>query len=157
MYAYFLQTFGAIAKGYRCSNRHYAYCKFRYREFQTFYLSSLYFFWRIPSSTLVWRAGSPTAHSSGTDRYISAILEDAPPEMLSSLWIMNHTILAKNDRMRASLDMKSTRISSRALFPVLFLLPQYRFLASAFKTYSLPNHKTKVLTDHFQIPGSVKN
>ena len=127
MYAYFLQTFGAIAKGYKYSNRHYAYCNFRYREFQTFYLSSLYFFWRIPSSTLVWRAGSPTAHSSGTDRYISAILEDAPPEMLSSLWIMNHTILAKIDRTRASLELKSARITSRVLFPVLLQLPQFRF------------------------------
>ena len=44
MYAYFLQTFGAIAKGYKYSNRHCAYRNFRYREFQTFYLSSLYFF-----------------------------------------------------------------------------------------------------------------
>ena len=157
MYAYFLQTFGAIAKGYKYSNRHYAYCNFRYREFQTFYLSSLYFFWRIPSSTLVWRAGSPTAHSSGTDRYISAILEDAPPEMLSSLWIMNHTILAKIDRTRASLELKSARITSRVLFPVLFQLPQFRFLASAFKTYSLTNLKTKVPTHHILIAGNVKN
>ena len=157
IYAYFLQTFGAIAKGYKYSNRHYAYRNFRYREFQTFYLSSLYFFWRIPSSTLVWRAGSPTAHSSGTDRYISAILEDAPPEMLSSLWIMNHTILAKIDRTRASLELKSARITSRVLFPVLFQLPQFRFLASAFKTYSLTNLKTKVPTHHILIAGNVKN
>ena len=115
------------------------------------------FFWRIPSSTLVWRAGSPTAHSSGTDRYISAILEDAPPEMVSSLWIMNHTILAKIDRTRASLELKSARITSRVLFPVLFQLPQFRFLASAFKTYSLTNLKTKVPTHHILIAGNVKN
>ena len=159
MYAYFLQTFGAIAKGYKYSNRHYAYRNFRYREFQTFYLSSLYFFLQIPSSTLVWRAGSPTAHSSGTDRYISAILEDAPPEMLSSLWIMNHTILPKIDRTRASLELKSARITSRVLFPVFFqlLLPQFRFLASAFKTYCLTNLKTKVPTHHILIAGNVKN
>ena len=82
---------------------------------------------------------------------------DVPPKMLASLWIMNHTILAKINRTRASLELKSARITSRVLFPVLLQLPQFRFLASAFKTYSLTNLKTKVPTHHILIAGNVKN